>query len=190
MAFPYIINLSFYTRVMNIMKTNYLIAFWTPFPGCPVHSYSEIFSNCLKKYGRIQCIDCSDTGGKRNTALLRTADLVIVTLPQNRRLLDKYFSNPCTCFEHVLFLITDYFASDKLCRSAILHRYRIPQTQLLILSYTQRLCEAERTGRLALYLHRALTVHPDAESETLKTQLCRSAWKIFQTLERQLYENQ
>jgi hypothetical protein len=134
------------------MKQSYIIAFWSPFSLPNLYFYTDFFSSYLKKYGDVVCLDCKNYHDARTIRLLHQADLVIIGLSQNAHLLNSYFCYPPEHFNHVRYLIIDYFSECAMDIHQLCHLYRIPENELAKIPYNPRFQEANRLGLGAQYL--------------------------------------
>ena len=134
------------------MKKSYIIAFWSPFQIPSMSFCTDFFSPILKEYGNIQCLNCQHFSGKRTFYLLRQADLVVIGLKQDPRLLDVYFTHLTGHFSNIMYIIMDYFSKESVSIEKICLDYRIPRQRIARIPYNIRFYEAARRGQAQRYL--------------------------------------
>lgn len=169
--------------LFNPKTSNRLIVFWSPFPQESHYLCSEIFAFCLHTDSHIQCIDYFGTPDPAGKYLLLHADLVVVTMPQNQQIFDRYFLSHQLILPRVLYLIVDYFPEVSLRIDQIRRRYRLSDLQILTLSYNRRFYDASHSNRLAHYLDQILYTAPNAEGMCLNRELKQFRQAVFHAME-------
>lgn len=164
------------------MKPSYLITFWCPVPTRDLHFCVDYFSLFLKKYGDIQCLDCGCRRDARTRRLLLQADLVVIGLPQEKQLLDRYFCYGFRRFRNMIYAIVDYFPRESIGAEQICRSYRISPGRLARIPYNARLREAQRRGASRPYLEFRNTPRPYEDFIDFQTELNRSALLMLRAL--------
>lgn len=175
--------LNFFFSYRNQMKQSYILVFWSPFPLQELHFCIDFFSPLLKKYGDIQCLDCGCRRDLRTRRLLLQADLVIVSLPQEKDLWDTYFCYEFRRYTNMMYMVMDYFPRESIRPEQICQNYRIPANRLALIPYNIRFREAERKGESRRYLEFRNSPPPYEEYIGFQDELKRSARLFLQALE-------
>ncbi len=138
---------------------SYLVVFWGPSPMSSLEPCIRYISLFFQRYGDIQCLDCGDHRDARTRRLLRQADLVVFTLPQDCREFGRLFCQNRVRFPNCVWLIMDYVPGIAPDLKQITFEFRIPSSRLAGISYSPRLREAKKvpgTGPLSSDIRREL----------------------------------
>ncbi len=117
------------------MNPSYIVAFWSPFPTSMTKFCKGYFAPVFKKYGNIQCLDCSDGLDRRKGRLLRQADLVAITIHQSHKELCSLFCKTYVPFANCIYIVTGYVPGWGFDLKDISFEFRIPGTRLACIPY-------------------------------------------------------
>lgn len=159
------------------MNHSRYIAFWSPSPTLTSDLCMDYFSSFFKKYGDIQCLDCKNDRDRRTLKLMKLADLVVITLPQNRKAISGLLCEGSLRFSNYIILISDYIPDPEFNLSEIASVWRIPPARLGCIPYHPALRNG--TGKTAL---KNQSSYLCAGSLDLLHELSLSAKKMLQAL--------
>ncbi len=140
-------------------KHSYLVVFWSPFPTSDIEPYTRYFASALRRFGDIQCLNCTDRHDRRTRRLLHQADLVVITLHQSHRELCRLI---CECdlrFPNTVLLLTDYVEGGEPNLAQIAVEFRIPPSRLADIPYSPHGREGKKEpdpGRFSPSMRREL----------------------------------
>lgn len=107
----------------------------------------RVFGNHRKIYGKLHTkteqrwdmvfIECGDSKDVYAKALLKNADMVVISFPQDFRVITEYFLEHHTIMGNVLYLINSHPINPKDNRKILIHTYRLNEEEIGIISYSE-----------------------------------------------------
>ena len=161
-------------------KTKFLV-YWNPYDENIAFSIANFFADLFLENEHVVVIDLKNNKDPRSLFLLREADLVVVFFKQDEFCLNRYFVNDLVRNENVVYVIADFIYDGTGDWQRALNRYRIPENQLYILPFNQRM---QMLGNLA-------EVHQFVEEEG-KEPFCKSGMdfaKCYRKLRERIYDS-
>lgn len=107
---------------------------------------------CLEHYGDLILVDTAASALASTRKILQQADLVVVSLSQNRQMLDHFFRNYSAIRKKAFYLIGNYDAESELTRAEVIRQYRIPGNCLGVIPHNIQFSDAVSDGKLIRFL--------------------------------------
>lgn len=106
----------------------------------------------LEQFGDLVLIDTAAAPLASSRKILRQADLIVVSLSQNRQMLDHFFRNYSDIQKKAFYLIGNYDEDSEMTRGAVLKRYQIPGSRLGVIPHNVQFSDALSDGELIPFL--------------------------------------
>ena len=136
-------------------------------------------STVTERFADFTCFDAGSSYGELTEEILKYADRIIVTLPQNPAVLDSFFSRRQKFQEKMLYLIGNYDYHSTYNAGNIQRIYRIPKDRLGVIPYNVRFQNAFYQGSLIRFLGKNLNCKRFHENYYFVKELLASVKKII-----------
>ncbi len=99
-------------------------------------------------------IDTSDNHNASTHSILDMADVVVVSMCQNKQVMDDIFRNYSSVLDKAFFVIGNYEKYSRMDRTAISKRYHIPSERIAVIPYNYRFREALSEGNVISFIEK------------------------------------
>lgn len=108
--------------------------------------------NFLERYAKVVIVDTSASPLESSRRILREADLVVVNLSQNERMLSHFFRNYSEIRKKAFYVIGNYEENSTLSRERIIKKYRLNAEKIGIIPHNIDFQDAISQGNLIPFL--------------------------------------
>lgn len=159
-----------------------MVAFWSPFGLPNLRLYTEYFSMCLKQYADVQCVFYRDAQDPYTLHRMQQADLVVIGLVHDMRILTPWFCYTTARFSNCRYLLVGYYPSQYAQMRELSYHFRIPSQELAVVPYNSKFFEALRMRRTSEFSGFPRTDYAYDEETSLKMDLERDVRVFLQAL--------
>lgn len=143
--------------------------------------YSELF-NSLELFSDNVFIDTERNENLSSNSILHEADMVVVSLAQDKTALREFFDNYSSIQEKAVYLIGAYQPELLFNYRRICYEYHIPKDKIGIVPYNIELSESMSQGRTVQFLNRNYEKASCKENEYFMRQCKKSSMMVRKNL--------
>ncbi len=116
-------------------------------------AYKELFQ-CLEEFAKYIFVDIEQNQNLTSNAILSDADLIVVNLTQDIRILREFFDNYPSIQEKSVYLIGAYQPELSWSYRKICYEFHIRQDKIGMIPYNMEFADAMENGRTLQFLNR------------------------------------
>ena len=143
----------------------------------------ETLFQCLEEAADLLFVDTESNRNLSTTSILSDADLIVVNLRQDTKMLTEFFENHPIIRNKAFFLIGKYQPNHTWNLRRICYRFHIPRQNIGVIPYNLELEEAVTYGRVLQFLNRNIDEKQNKENAFFMRQVDRAVELLHQRIE-------
>ena len=143
----------------------------------------ETLFQCLEEAADLLIVDTESNRNLSTTSILSDADLIVVNLRQDTKMLTEFFENHPIIRNKAFFLIGKYQPNHTWNLRRICYRFHIPRQNIGVIPYNLELEEAVTYGRVLQFLNRNIDEKQNKENAFFMRQVDRAVELLHQRIE-------